>query len=404
VTGKIAIVAGTFDTKAAELAFLGDRLAFAGLDVVTVDLATTGTSSEAMVQAHEVAARHPGGATAVFTGDRGTAVTAMAEAFEAYLLGRDDVGGVISTGGSGNTSLVAPAMRRLPIGLPKVMVSTVASGDVRPYVGPSDICMIYPVTDIAGLNAISRRVLANAAHALAGMMQAPPPEAPARAKPAIGLTMFGVTTPCVQAVQARLSDRFDALVFHATGTGGQSFEKLADSGFFAGVLDITTTEIADLLCGGVLSAGPDRLGAFIRHRIPYVGSVGACDMVNFGAIDTVPERYRSRNLYRHNPQVTLMRTTPEECRAIGRFIGERLSQMEGPVRFLLPLGGLSMIDVPGKPFHHPEADASLFDAIRETCVTAPERRLIERPEAINDPAFAAALVDAFLDIMPIDRS
>jgi uncharacterized protein (UPF0261 family) len=259
--------------------------------------------------------------------------------------------------------------------------------------------MIYPVADISGINRISAAVLANAAHALAGMMSHRV-AIPADAKPAIGLTMFGVTTPCVQAVQERLAGRFDAVVFHATGTGGQSFEKLAESGFFAGVIDATTTEIADLLCGGILSAGEDRLGAFIRTRLPYVGSVGALDMVNFGPLDTVPERYRGRNFYVHNPQVTLMRTTPQENARIGRWIGERLSRMEGPARFLLPLGGVSMIDVPGKPFHDPEADAALFEALRESFRPAPNRVLVETPHAINDPAFADALAEAFLEILP----
>jgi uncharacterized protein (UPF0261 family) len=394
-----AYVAGTFDTKARELSYLAECLERAGVAAVTVDLSTSGGPSCAMVQAVEVADCHEGGAGAVFTGDRGTAVTAMAAAFERFVAGREDVGGIIGAGGSGNASLVAPAMRRLAIGLPKVLATTIASGDVRPYVGSSDICMIYPVADIAGINRISAEVLANAAHALAGMMSNRA-IIPTDAKPAIGLTMFGVTTPCVQAVQERLADRFDAVVFHATGTGGQSFEKLAESGFFAGVLDVTTTEIADLLCGGMLSAGEDRLGSFIRTRLPYVGSVGALDMVNFGPLATVPERYRARNLYVHNPQVTLMRTTPEENARIGHWIGERLSRMEGPVRFLLPLGGVSMIDAPGKPFHDPEADAALFAALRDAFKPAPNRRLVETPHAINDPAFAEALAKAFLEILP----
>ena len=231
-------------------------------------------------------------------------------------------------------------MRRLAIGVPKLMVSSVASGDVRPYVGPSDLCMMYSVTDVAGINRISERVLANAAHALAGMIAyARAADAPSDAKPAIGLTMFGVTTPCVQAVTRALEERYDCLVFHATGTGGQSMEKLVDSGLLAGVIDVTTTEIADEIVGGVLSAGPGRLDAIARARVPYVGSCGALDMVNFWAMDTVPAQFRGRNLYRHNANVTLMRTTPEECARIGRFIADKLNRMEGPVRFLIPDGG-----------------------------------------------------------------
>jgi uncharacterized protein (UPF0261 family) len=287
-------------------------------------------------------------------------------------------------------------MRALPVGVPKLMVSTVASGNVAPYVGPSDILMLYSVTDIAGLNRISRVVLANAAHAMAGMVLAPAPDA-AQEKPAVGLTMFGVTTPCVTRACERLAADFDCLVFHATGTGGQSMEKLADSLLLAGVIDVTTTEVADLLFGGVLPCTEDRFGAVIRTGLPYVGSCGALDMVNFGAAATVPERYQGRNLYIHNPFVTLMRTTPEESAAIGRWIGERLNQMAGPVRFLLPEGGVSLIDAPGQPFHDPAADAALFAALEATVTQTPRRQVLRVPHAINDPAFADLLVGHFHD-------
>jgi uncharacterized protein (UPF0261 family) len=222
--------------------------------------------------------------------------------------------------------------------------------------------------------------------------------------PAIGLTMFGVTTPCVQTVTKALKMRFDCLVFHATGTGGQSMEKLAESGMLAGVIDVTTTEVADFLMGGVMSAGEDRMGAIIRSQIPYIGSCGALDMVNFEAIDTVPPKYKNRNLYRHNPQVTLMRTTAEENQAIGRFIAAKLNQMEGPVRFLLPLKGVSLIDAPGKPFHDPAADRMLFDTLEKEFRPTPNRRLIKLDLNINDPAFAKALVDNFLEIIASDSS
>ncbi|HEX9418000.1 MAG TPA: ABC transporter permease [Methylomirabilota bacterium] len=398
-TGRAAYIAGTFDTKGRELFFLRNCLEKLGMRTVTVDLATSGKPSPAMIHPREVARHHPKGERAVFTGDRGTAVSEMAVAFEHFVVGRRDLGGLISAGGSGGTALATPAMRRLPIGLPKLMVSSVASGDVRPYVGPSDLCMMYSVTDVAGINRISERVLANAAHALAGMIAyARPLNAPSDTKPAIGLTMFGVTTPCVQAVTRALEERYDCLVFHATGTGGQSMEKLVDSGLLAGVIDVTTTEIADEIVGGVLSAGPGRLDAIARARVPYVGSCGALDMVNFWAMDTVPSQFRGRNLYRHNANVTLMRTTPEECARIGRFIADKLNRMEGPVRFLIPDGGVSLIDAPGKPFWDPAADKALFDAITSGVRATSSRRIVRLPHNVNDPEFVDALVAAFGEI------
>jgi uncharacterized protein (UPF0261 family) len=276
------------------------------------------------------------------------------------------------------------------------MVSTMASGDTRPYVGPSDICMMYSVTDVQGIHRISEQVLANAANALAGMI-AHPAVASASAKPAVGLTMFGVTTACVQTVTKRLADEVDCIVFHATGVGGQSMEKLVDSGLLAGVIDVSTTEIADEIGGGVLSAGPTRLDVFARHALPYVGSCGALDMVNFGAWDSVPERFRARNLYRHNPTVTLMRTTVEECKAIGAFIAAKLNAMNGPVRFLIPEGGVSAIDRFGQPFHDPDADRALFAAIEAGFRSGGDKKLVRLPLHINDEAFADALVAAWRD-------
>ena len=322
-----------------------------------------------------------------------------AVAFAHFVTRRRDLGGLISAGGSGGTALATAAMRRLPIGIPKLMVSTVASGDVKPYVGPSDICMMYSVTDIAGINRISERVLANAAHALAGMIAYMPARGTtSTARPAIGLTMFGLTTTCVQAVTRRLEDDWDCLVFHATGTGGQSMEKLVESGLLTAVIDVTTTEIADEIAGGVLSAGPERLDAIIRTSVPYVGSCGALDMVNFWAMDTVPERYRGRKLHRHNPNVTLMRTSVEENERIGAFIADKLNRMQGPVRFLIPEGGVSGVDTPGQPFWDPAADRMLFDTIATRFKSGPDRKLIRLPHHINDDAFAAALVGAFHEI------
>jgi uncharacterized protein (UPF0261 family) len=321
----------------------------------------------------------------------------MAVAFERFVGARDDVAGLIGLGGSGGTALVTPAMRALPVGVPKLMVSTVASGNVAPYVGPSDIAMVYSVTDVAGLNRISRVVLANAAHAMAGMVKAGPAEV-GEARPALGLTMFGVTTPCVNRVVERLGGEYDCLVFHATGTGGQSMEKLVDSGLVAGVIDVTTTEVCDLLCGGTLACTDDRFGAIARTRVPYVGSCGALDMVNFGAKETVPELYRGRTLYVHNPQVTLMRTSAEECGRIGRWIGERLNACEGEVRFLIPDGGVSLLDAPGQAFWDPEADAALFGALEATVRQSERRRLVRLPWNVNEPEFADALVGQFREI------
>ena len=396
-SGRAAYVAGTFDTKARELFFLRQCLEKLGLRVVTVDLATSGKPSPASVHPREVARFHPGGEAAVFSGDRGSAVAAMALAFEHYLQTRRDLGGIISAGGSGGTTLATSGMRALPIGVPKVMVSTMASGDTRPYVGPSDICMMYSVTDVQGINRISEKVLANAAHALAGMVTHPPAES-AITKPALGLTMFGVTTPCVQAVAKRLQDDCDCLVFHATGVGGQSMEKLVESGLLAGVLDISTTEVADEIGGGVLSAGTTRMDVFAHHALPYVGGCGALDMVNFGGWDTVPERFKGRKLYRHNPTVTLMRTTVEENRRIGEFIAAKLNAMVGPVRFLIPEGGVSAIDKPGQPFHDPEADRMLFTTIEQHFRAGPQRKLLRLPHHINDEAFADALVAAWHEV------
>ncbi len=396
-SGRAAYVAGTFDTKSRELFYLRQCLEKLGLRVVTVDLATSGRPSPASVHPREVARHHPDGEAAVFSGDRGSAVSGMAIAFEHFMRTRRDVGGLISAGGSGGTTLATTGMRALPIGCPKVMVSTMASGDTRPYVGPSDMCMMYSVTDVQGINRISEKVLANAAHALAGMIAHPPAESTIT-KPAIGLTMFGVTTTCVQAVTKRLADDYDCLVFHATGVGGQSMEKLADSGLLTGVIDVSTTEVADQIGGGVLSAGPTRLDVFARHALPYVGSCGALDMVNFGAWDTVPERHKGRRLYRHNPNVTLMRTTADECRAIGTFIATKLNAMQGPVRFLIPEGGVSAIDRPGQPFHDPEADRVLFTTLEQLFRAGTNRKLQRLPLHINDEAFADALVAAWRDI------
>ncbi len=277
------------------------------------------------------------------------------------------------------------------------MLSTLASGNVAGFVGPTDICMMHAVVDIAGLNAISRQIIGNAAHAAAGMALNSVAKPEATARP-IGFTMFGVTTACVSNIRQRIEPACESFVFHATGTGGQSFEKLAESGYFESVFDVTTTEVADYLFGGILPCTDDRFGAFIRNPIPYVGSVGAVDMVNFGARDTVPTKFADRKFHIHNAHVTLMRTTPDENAAIGSFIVERINQMQGPVRFLLPLKGISAIDAEGQVFYDAAADAALFNAIRDGWIPAPNRKLIEVNAHINDAAFADAAVAAFKEI------
>src|SRR5579883_2780101 len=362
--GRTALVVGTYDTKGKELNYIAERLKALGIPTRRVDLSTSGKPTRADVPALQVASFHPLGAGAVMSGDRGASVTAMAEAFARWIVHQHDIGGIISAGGSGGTTLATAGMRALPVGVPKIMVSTVAAGDVARYVGGTDIMMFHSVADVQGLNAITEQVLGNAAHALAGMI-AQLPTAEAReakrkhAKPALGITMFGVTTPLVQAVSRALEQDYDCLVFHATGIGGRAMERLADSRLLVAMLDLTTTEVADMIVGGVFPADQDRCGAAIRTQMPYVGSVGALDMVNFGPRETVPEKFRGRKFVVHNPNVTLMRTTRDENRAFGEWIGARLNQMNGPVRFLLPEGGVSMLDAPGQPFYDPEADAAL---------------------------------------------
>jgi uncharacterized protein (UPF0261 family)/ABC-type branched-subunit amino acid transport system ATPase component len=401
----VVLIAGTLDTKGAELRFIRDVIAGSGLRTRLVDVSTSGKLSTCDVPAQEIALNHGRGGSNVFGSDRGASVTAMAEAFAKWLRRQGNVAGIISAGGSGGASLVAPAMRTLPVGVPKLIISSVASGDVGPYVGPADITMMYSVTDVQGLNSISRAVLANGANAMVGMVKARldaratgPHEAGSRL-PSVGVTMFGVTTPAVQKIAAELKDDFECLVFHATGVGGRSMEKLVDSGQLAGVVDLTTTEVCDLLMGGVFPATEDRFGAIIRSRVPYVGSVGALDMVNFGAPDSIPERYRQRKFHVHNPQVTLMRTTPEESDRVGRWIGERLNQMDGSVRFFLPEGGVSALDAQGQPFWDPEADAALFKALERTVRQTGNRQLIRVRHNINDPEFASTIVGAFRPLL-----
>lgn len=387
---------GTADTKAEELAYLAGLLRLGSTEVAIVDIGTRANALRTDIDAQTVAAFHPDGALAVLGGnDRGRAVAAMGTALTRFLPTLSDIAGVIGIGGGGGTSIICAGLRALPYGLPKIMVSTLASGDTAPYVGISDLIMMPAVTDLAGLNTINRVVLHNAANALLGMVANPAPRQ--AGKPAIGLTMFGVTTPCVTAIAAALPDR-DCLVFHATGTGGRTMEKLADSGMLSAFIDITTTEVADYLCGGVLPCTDDRFGAVARSGLPWIGSLGALDMVNFGAPETVPAHYRDRLFYHHNPQVTLMRTTPAENARIGEWIAQRLNRCNGQVRLMIPEGGLSSLDTPGGPFHDPVANAALFHALQSNLIQTENRHIQRLPLHINDPAFAAACVNTYRNL------
>jgi uncharacterized protein (UPF0261 family) len=388
------VLAGTLDTKGQEYAYLRDRVREHGVDVLLVDVGVFEPQVVPDVGRDEVAAASGADvAELAAAGDRGRAVSAMGEGATAVLQrlhaeGRLD--GVLALGGSGGSSIVAAAMRALPIGVPKVLVSTLASGDTRPYVGAVDLTMTYSVVDIAGVNSVSARIMANAAGAIAGMVAARVP--PLEARPLVGATMFGVTTPAVTRARARLESLgYEVLVFHATGTGGRSLEALVDAGHLAGVLDLTTTELADELVGGVLSAGPDRLEAAGRAGVPQVVSLGALDMVNFGPRDTVPPRFDDRLLHVHNPTVTLMRTTPDECRELGRTIGRKLSRATGPTALYVPLRGVSAIAVEGGAFADPAADAALLEGLHEAL--EPHVEVHELDLAINDDAFADAMAD-----------
>jgi uncharacterized protein (UPF0261 family) len=386
------VLIGTLDTKGRELAFARDVLRTRGLDTIVIDVGTLGPPTiEADITREELARLAE--MTPPTTSDRGQAVAWASEAVarvvgDLHAAGR--VHGVFGLGGSAGTVIGTSAMKNLPFGLPKVMVSTLASGQTRPFVGGSDIAMFHPVVDLAGLNWFTKTALANAALSLAGMvMFASPTESEVRSRPVVAATMFGVTTPCVgRAREVLESQGCEVLVFHATGVGGQSMETLIESGLINGVLDLTTTELADELVGGVLSAGPDRLKAAIRRGVPQVVSVGALDMVNFGPRSTVPDRFADRLFHQHNPSVTLMRTTLEENAKLGERIGWILSNAEADVVVMLPHGGVSALDAPGMPFHDPEADAALFAAIHEALDDHPKVTVVDRPYHINDPTFA----------------
>lgn len=398
---RTVAVIGTLDTKGTEVAFLAEQIRARGCATLVIDAGVFEPPAiEPDIARHTVAGA-AGERTEVLAegGDRGQAVAAMTRGVERIvpeLYGQGRIHAAIGIGGSAGTTIATAAMRALPMGVPKVMISTLAGGDVAAFVGSKDIAMIPSIVDISGLNRISRQVIVQAAAAVVAMAQA---DVPANEDgPLIAASMFGNTTQCVEAAKAILqSSGYEVLVFHATGTGGRTMESLVSSGFFTAVLDVTTTELADDLAGGVLSAGPNRLQAAARAGLPAVVAPGCLDMVNFWAPESIPERYRERRFYRHNPNVTLMRTTPEENRELGSQLAEKLNASEGPVAVYLPLRGISVISAPGQPFYWPEADQALFQAIKGAL--RPGIPVFELDANINDQQFADAVARGLLRLI-----
>lgn len=401
------LIVGTLDTKGEEVAFARDVLRAHGVETLVIDVGSLGPPSFAPDLARDEVFRRAGTTAEAVAGrgDRGAAVADAARGLVALvgeLAAGGDVQGVLGLGGSAGTVIATAAMRALPFGVPKVMVSTMASGQTRPFVGGSDILMLYPVADIAGLNRLTRTVLTNAARALAGMVGGvgAAPTLPGADRPLVAATMFGVTTPCVDGARRELEGAgLEVVVFHATGVGGQSMEGLIRDGQVAGVLDLTTTELADELVGGILSAGPDRLEAAVKAGVPQVVSLGALDMVNFGPKGTIPDRFAGRLLHAHNPSVTLMRTTPGENARLGAWVARVLSAATAPAVLMIPLRGVSALDARGGPFHDPDADCALFEAVTRGLEGAPAVRVEVRDEHINDPAFGRAAARNLLGLM-----
>ncbi|WP_025640931.1 Tm-1-like ATP-binding domain-containing protein [Schnuerera ultunensis] len=405
---KTIAIAGTFDSKGKELTYVKNILEGLGLNTFTIHCGVFEPMFETNVSNQEVANEigediHKISAKK----DRALGTDILSKGMEKliprlYAKGKFD--GIISLGGTGGTSLVTPGMRALPIGVPKVMVSTVASGNVQQYVGTSDIMMIPSIVDVSGLNSISTKIFTNAALAIAGMVKLEHEEKVEEKKPLVAATMFGVTTPCVDMAREYLEGQgYEVLVFHATGTGGKAMERLIEEGYFKGVLDLTTTEWCDELIGGVLAAGPNRLEAAGKHKVPQVVSVGALDMVNFGPICTVPEKFEGRKFYKHNPTVTLMRTTTEENKKLGEIISEKLNKTKGSTVLMLPLKGVSMIDAEGQPFYGPEEDEILFDTLRKN-INQDKVELIEMDTNINDREFALATAKKLVDLMKENKN
>ncbi len=390
------VLLGTLDTKGIEYEYVRKRVQQAGCSVILIDAGIRGTpmTTPDITREQVAAAANANVSALAVAGDRNTAVEVMARGAEAIVLdlfNKGQLHGLLGLGGAGGSVLATQAMRALPVGVPKLMVSTLAAGDTRPYIGQTDLTMMYSVVDISGINRISERILSNAAAAIAGMAHAYAGFTPQTdSKPLIGATMFGVTTPCVTEARQVLEARgYEVIVFHATGTGGRSLENLIDAGYFAGVLDVTTTELADELVGGVLSAGATRLDAAAKRGTPQVVSLGALDMVNFGAMDTIPEKFKDRHFHVHNSTVTLMRTTPAENAELGRIIARKLNAATGKVSVFIPLKGISMIDVEGKSFYDPDADKALIDTLKANLRSDIE--VVEMDMEINDPRFAQAM-------------
>jgi len=398
---KPIVIVGALDTKGEEFRFVRDLIRARGLETIVVDFGVLGDPPFGPEVSADEVARAGGSSIAELRAgkDKARAMQVMAAGLArvvAMLHDAGRLGGILGMAGSGGTSIAATAMRELPIGVPKVMASTVGGGDVSAYVGVKDITMMPSVVDVAGINSISRRIYANAAGAIAGMVAQELP--PTETRPLITASMFGNTTECVNRARAALEARdYEVLVFHATGTGGRTMEELIASGYITANLDITTTELADHVCGGVFSAGPDRMMAAARAGIPAVLVPGCVDMCNFWGIETVPERYRGRNLYQWNPNVTLMRTNVEENRAMGQMIAAAANASGGPVAILLPLGGVSQLDSPGNPYWDPAADAACFDAIRADL--RPGIPVVEVDANINDPAFPDRAVELLLGMI-----
>ena len=385
---------GTFDTKGSELEWIAERLRHIGIAVKTVDV---GTLSPPTLTPDITREEVLDGVNLPSNNHRGDSIRVMGAALRNYLareVAANRVAGIIGIGGSGGTSLITAGMRDLPIGLPKLMVSTVASGNTAPYVDCSDITMMYSVVDVAGLNVVSEAVMGNAAHAIAGMARFQ--QKPQTTRTTLGLTMFGVTTPCVNQVRKILEEAgHDCLTFHATGTGGRAMEKLVDSGMITGVLDITATEVADEIAGGIFPAGPHRFDVFAKKKIPLVISLGAIDMVNFGALEAVPNRYKQRKLHVHNPQVTLMRTTRDENVQIAKWIAKKLQGIESPWTLVIPERGVSSLSVNGQPFHDPDADSACFETLERELQPSPIHQIIRVNEEINSSRFSARLFQEF---------
>jgi uncharacterized protein (UPF0261 family) len=393
----------TLDTKGHEAAFLRDRLIELGVEVRVMDTGCVGVPEFVGDVPRELVYEASGSSLAEMRewNDRGRAIERAAVGATKLVLRalpEGEVQGILALGGSAGTTIGTTVMRALPLGIPKLMVSTLASGNVRPYVGDKDILMLNSVVDIAGLNRISRPILGAAAAAMAGMIQHPLPSSPAD-RPLVAATMFGVTTPCVLHAREILEEAgYEVIVFHATGNGGAAMESLIRDEVLAGVLDITTTELADELLGGVLSAGPERLTAAATHGVPQVVSVGALDMVNFGPRDTVPERWRGRLFYQHNPTVTLMRTTPDENARLGAEIGRKLAATRGPTEILLPTLGVSAMDRSGQPFDDPAAREALYQAIESHCGSVACSR---QEMHVNDPEFAELAARRLIALMAV---